>query len=248
MERISESCTDVQAALPLYVGSDLEPTEQAAVAAHLDGCVDCSRLAQSAQRARDVLWTLRDREELAPAPQLWGGIRARLVSEGLLKLAPDGDEAGRELSRPAPAGPRTGAPWGGYRRTAQVGGLAAAAALALFIGLHDRLPGGSVQDGSQDGSQDSSQGSSQGITAPALVRDDHAPVRSDPAPDGAVRLVAHSLRHVGAAGTPLLLEAREFPAAVPPVGVGRGSLNALTGSPSPAWLTRPNSGRDPRVR
>ncbi len=224
MERIPESCTDVQAALPLYVGSDLEPTEQSAVAAHLAGCAGCSRLAASAQRAREVLWTLRDQEEVGPAPHLWGGIRARLVSEGLLKLAPDGDEPGRELSRPAPAGPRTGWRW----RTVQVGGLAAAAALALVFGLQDRAP------------DPTTPGPAQG--EPAGL------VRSDPVTGGAVRLVADRLRHVGSDGTPLLLEAREFPAAVFPVGVGRGSVNALTGSESPARRTWRNNRRDPRLR
>jgi hypothetical protein len=220
MERLPETCTDVQAALPLYVGSDLEPMEQASVEAHLTGCAACSGVSERAQAAREVLWTLRDRENEKPAPHLWGGIRAQLVSEGLLKLAPVGDESGRELSRPSGSGPRTSWRW----RTVQLGGLAAAAALALFVGLQDRTVPRPELDG------------------PGGV------VVSEPLPEAGLQPVANGLRRVGSAGSPMLLEAEEFPAAVFPIHEGGGSMNALTGSESTWTPNRPTVRRPSGLR
>ncbi len=136
MDRNDTSCTDVQAALPLFVGYDLEAPEMEKVAGHLDTCPTCHALAGRAQSAREVLWTLRDDASggarPAPAlsaggPDLWPGVRAELVREGLLEARP-------MLS----SGPRR--VW--------FGGIAAAAAAVLLVTLaqvFDPVPNTPVQ-------------------------------------------------------------------------------------------------------
>lgn len=112
MEPKSEPCLEVQHLLPLYVGADLDPAEMDLVAEHLNGCEECraSNLALLGARERisslaEASWTLR-------TPDLWSGVRAGLVQEGLL---------GRpSISR-----------WQRLR----VGGFAAAAALVVSLSV-----------------------------------------------------------------------------------------------------------------
>jgi len=126
MERLPENCIDVQGLLPLWVGSDLEPHELDAVRSHLKECNECRALADRGQAARAVFMTLREEEEetSAASPELWQGIRSRLLEEGV--LGPADSHAQREL---ASVGPRVSRSWGRW------GGVAAAAALVITLGV-----------------------------------------------------------------------------------------------------------------
>ena len=157
MERLPESCTDVQASLPLFVGEDLEPAALDAVARHVGGCAACRALEGRARSARELLLGLgREHAHAAPpAPGLWPGIRGQLVTGGLLAgaapLAGPGREAvERELTASRPgrvlSGPVSGRAW----HRAHLGRASAAAAAALLAALGLLLSGepGSERSGS----------------------------------------------------------------------------------------------------
>jgi len=90
MDRLPETCTEICATLPLFAGYDLEAPEMEAVAKHLERCQGCREACDRARRAREVLGTLRS--DPGPrgesGPDLWGGIRSQLITEGLLKSGP----------------------------------------------------------------------------------------------------------------------------------------------------------------
>jgi len=82
------TCGEAHERLLLYVGGDLEQDVLDAVAAHLESCGTCAREAENARSARrDLLGALRERGNANGGPSdpgLWPGIRAVLVSEGLI--------------------------------------------------------------------------------------------------------------------------------------------------------------------
>lgn len=141
MERLPESCTEVQAALPLYAGGDLDPREMDAVRTHVEGCPRCEVRAQRARTARARLATLRAEE---PTVDLWPGIRAQLEAEGWLTTE------GRPAPVPRPRALRPAPLW---RR----GALAAAAAAAALLAVSQLLSPPTVEDG----------GAGAQVTAPA---------------------------------------------------------------------------------
>jgi hypothetical protein len=76
-------CIEVEAHLPLFVGGDLEHPLTTDVEGHLAACEGCRTRLEAARRARSALLGLVD---LDPSTELdlWPGVRARLVDEGLL--------------------------------------------------------------------------------------------------------------------------------------------------------------------
>ena len=76
-------CIEVEAHLPLFVGGDLEHPLTTEVEGHLAACEGCRTRLEAARRARSALLGL---VELDPTGELdlWPGVRARLVDEGLL--------------------------------------------------------------------------------------------------------------------------------------------------------------------
>lgn len=76
-------CIEVEAHLPLFVGGDLEHPLTTEVEGHLAACEGCRTRLEAARRARSALLGL---VELDPTAELdlWPGVRARLVDEGLL--------------------------------------------------------------------------------------------------------------------------------------------------------------------
>ncbi len=77
-------CAEIQSTLPLFVGGDLEAQALAEVRRHL---LDCPRCAERALAARNARRELVGALRLAarPGPDLWGGVRAALVEEGVLR-------------------------------------------------------------------------------------------------------------------------------------------------------------------
>jgi anti-sigma factor RsiW len=83
MKHPAEICAEIENSLPLYVGGDLESEAIAATDAHL---VECSRCAQRAKEAREAHGLLVSALKLTSTrgPDLWAGVRAVLVDEGLI--------------------------------------------------------------------------------------------------------------------------------------------------------------------
>ncbi|MCZ6596661.1 MAG: zf-HC2 domain-containing protein [Planctomycetota bacterium] len=125
-----ETCADIEARLPLFVGGDLEPDTQEAVAVHLARCDACRDLAERFDQVRATHQAAMEPLRGEPAPDLWPGVRERLVDEGVLADGPGGGVI-----------PGPGSPWrsSGFRRVAAALGAVAAGGL-LWIGL--RLPFG----------------------------------------------------------------------------------------------------------
>ncbi len=120
-----ETCADIEARLPLFVGGDLEPDTQEAVAVHLARCGVCRDLAERFDRVRATYPAAMEPLRGEPAPDLWPGVRERLVDEGVLADGP----GGRVIPGP-------GSPWrsSGFRRVAAALGAVAAGGL-LWVGL-----------------------------------------------------------------------------------------------------------------
>lgn len=140
MKNPSETCADVLSSLPLFVGGELETDAARTVESHLARCGACRAAHERASRARAALGTLR--AELAPAPDLWPGLRGTLVDEGLLAGSAQGAHArparGREPSKAAAtSGSLSSAPSSRPLLRRLVPAAAAAALLAL-LGLELR--------------------------------------------------------------------------------------------------------------
>jgi anti-sigma factor RsiW len=115
-------CAEIQSTLPLYVGGDLEAQALAEVRLHLVDCPRCAERALSARSARRELVAAL-RLQARRGPDLWAGVRAALVEEGVLHAQP----------HVAVASPR---PW--WRSW---GALAAAAAVVFGVWIGARWPG-----------------------------------------------------------------------------------------------------------
>jgi len=84
MKDIKTSCSDVREKLPLFVGGDLDADVLNLVRTHLAICEECASEARRARRSREVFQTSLAREASESRPDLWQGIRASLVAEGLI--------------------------------------------------------------------------------------------------------------------------------------------------------------------
>lgn len=89
MKNTMTNCSESLERLPLYVGGELDVLDAALVAGHLNQCEPCSHEEQVLQRSRVAF------REAVAAPQgelgelnLWEGIRASMLSEGLLNESP----------------------------------------------------------------------------------------------------------------------------------------------------------------
>src|SRR5688572_10939855 len=78
------TCEHVLERLPLYVGEDLDAETAAGVSAHLAGCAGCRAGAERASAARARLRAAFEEDVRGGGPNLWPGVRAGLVREGLL--------------------------------------------------------------------------------------------------------------------------------------------------------------------
>jgi anti-sigma factor RsiW len=119
------SCTEAREKLPLYVGGDLDREVLENLRSHLERCAECHAKVQEAVAARrELVLAFRERSQ-GLKPDLWSGIRAKLVAEGRILEDAEGrparSEARRGTVRPLRAG------W------SQVLAPLAAAALVLFV-------------------------------------------------------------------------------------------------------------------
>jgi len=78
------TCDHVLELLPLHVGEDLDAETAAGVSAHLAGCAGCRAAAGRASAARARLRAVFEEDVRGGGPNLWPGVRAGLVREGLL--------------------------------------------------------------------------------------------------------------------------------------------------------------------
>jgi len=123
------SCGEVREKLPLYVGGDLDPDVMDAVRGHLELCSECARHMARATGARRVLVaSFRAQEGEVDQPELWPGIRAKLLAEGRIRV-----EGSAEVGVSAPRATRR------PRWLWALAPLAAAAALLLFLQAGDEL-------------------------------------------------------------------------------------------------------------
>lgn len=127
MRELPQTCSEVRANLPLYVGLDLEAPILEGVASHLDGCAACRGISRGLEDTRRRIGRLADEDGAARVPDLWPGVRARLVAEGLVGGG-DGRGAGTALR----AQPAAGRLFSGRFRRAGFGLGAGVAAAALF--------------------------------------------------------------------------------------------------------------------
>ncbi len=212
-------CSEVLAALPLYVGQDLDTAELDKVALHLEGCASCAAQHGRALAARAAFasgaWVASDSE----GPSLWAGVRAGLVTGGLIGGRP------RLVSEPQPSRAVATVTTGAAVTPGAVGGArlprgrwwigsgAAAAAVLFAFGLSGLLgPVGTV-------------GTSGGgfISSPVDVDGTRPTVRLE-APG--------HLRRPGADRRPLLQDAVEW---LPEQGI----YVPLTSSPQPSLVEGP---------
>ena len=90
MDRHPVNCSDVSHNLPWYVGGDLEEPVALLVREHLAACPECERAHARARASRERLLASGVGPQggvASSAPDLWPGVRARLVQEGLLEEA-----------------------------------------------------------------------------------------------------------------------------------------------------------------
>src|SRR5262249_45323204 len=86
MKYPAEICAEIENSLPLYVGGDLESEAIAATEAHLGGCSSCAARARQAREAHGLLVSALKLTSTR-GPDLWAGVRAVLVDEGLVQGA-----------------------------------------------------------------------------------------------------------------------------------------------------------------
>jgi hypothetical protein len=118
MNERNTTCAHVIELLPLYVGEDLDAEAASGVSAHLAGCAGCRAAAGRASAARARLRAALEETVRGGGPNLWPGVRAGLVREGLLG--------------PRRAG-RLRSPWRRAALVAAAAGLAALSVPALLL-------------------------------------------------------------------------------------------------------------------
>jgi anti-sigma factor RsiW len=79
-----DDCAEIENSLTLYVGGDLEAPAMDEVARHLAACPACTAHEKQARSARDTLVAALVMSERR-GPELWPGVRAGLVREGVLQ-------------------------------------------------------------------------------------------------------------------------------------------------------------------
>ncbi|MDZ4773242.1 MAG: hypothetical protein SGI72_08930 [Planctomycetota bacterium] len=84
MKQYDDNCAEIENSLPLFVGGDLEALAAGEVASHIERCSACAERERSARAARDVLVSALVSAE-RKGPDLWPGVRAGLVREGVLQ-------------------------------------------------------------------------------------------------------------------------------------------------------------------
>lgn len=94
MNHNASICAEIENHLPLFVGGDLEDAAATSVALHLATCPACTEREHEARVARELLVSALQLSE-RQGPELWPGVRAGLVREGVLSAEP------RSLHRPA---------------------------------------------------------------------------------------------------------------------------------------------------
>jgi len=82
-----KDCRSVENELALFVGGELGPHARADVEQHLVGCPVCTRAVERFEASRAALRAGLARPE-SLAPDLWQGIRARLVQSGTIRSEP----------------------------------------------------------------------------------------------------------------------------------------------------------------
>lgn len=99
MKHRDDNCVEIENSLSLFVGGDLEEPAAKDVALHLETCRSCAAQAESARAARTLMvsaLTLSERR----GPELWPGVRERLVREGaLVESGPRSESRGRRARR-----------------------------------------------------------------------------------------------------------------------------------------------------
>ena len=128
MDRHPVNCSDVSHNLPWYVGGDLEEPVALLVREHLAACPACEQAHARARTSRERLLASGVGPQggvASSTPDLWPGVRARLLQEGLLEEAVPTSSAAPEPA--APSGGRILRP-----RFAMPLVAAAAAAVLLF--------------------------------------------------------------------------------------------------------------------
>jgi hypothetical protein len=148
MERAPVNCLDVSHNLPWYVGGDLDEAVMVAVAAHLGECTDCEAQHRRALDARTRLLEagLCQDASSGQAPDLWPGVRARLVESGVIGAV---GVAGSVRSRYPNAGPKADPDRPIFRP--RFGTLRAAAAAAVLLFAVTRWSGWGIgEDAAQD--------------------------------------------------------------------------------------------------
>jgi hypothetical protein len=83
MKHPAEICAEVESSLPLYVGGDLETEAITATEAHLADCASCAARARQAREAHGLLVSALKLS--TRGPDLWAGVRAVLLDEGLIR-------------------------------------------------------------------------------------------------------------------------------------------------------------------
>jgi hypothetical protein len=118
MKQHDDNCVEIENSLALYVGGDLEDQAANEVRRHLERCSACAEREGAARASRDLMVSALVMSE-RKGPELWPGVRAGLVREGILV--------------PPPA---VAAPFGGARAPRRLRLLPyAAAAAALVAGV-----------------------------------------------------------------------------------------------------------------
>ena len=85
MKHPAEICAEVESSLPLYVGGDLETEAITATEAHLADCASCAARARQAREAHGLLVSALKLS--TRGPDLWAGVRAVLLDEGVIQSA-----------------------------------------------------------------------------------------------------------------------------------------------------------------
>jgi hypothetical protein len=81
-----KNCSAIENELALFVGGELGPRSRAEVEAHLARCESCSREVDRLAASRSALRSGLERGE-ARMPDLWQGVRARLVESGTIRVS-----------------------------------------------------------------------------------------------------------------------------------------------------------------
>jgi len=79
-----KNCSAIENELALFVGGELGPRSRAEVEAHLARCESCSRAVDRLAASRSALRSGLERGE-ERMPDLWQGVRARLVESGTIR-------------------------------------------------------------------------------------------------------------------------------------------------------------------